>query len=111
MAGDNANTACYIARESGMIDASEADSRHGDSQIIIADVNDKDSVEWRMVMVDHSSSQDERIVGLVDLHQLLQTSHDGGPQVELAVTGKAFNRLMESGEMRRYLLGIHYTLA
>jgi magnesium-transporting ATPase (P-type) len=49
--GDNANTACYIARESGMIDTPEADSRLGEAQIVIADVNEKDTVEWRMVIL------------------------------------------------------------
>lgn len=87
-----------------MIDAPGSDSRVGESQIIIADMNDKDSVEWRKVMSDHSSTEDKRVVDIVDLHAMLQSSHDGGPQVELAVTGKAFNRLIQSGDMRRYLL-------
>jgi hypothetical protein len=49
--------------------------------------------------------EDGSVVGWDILEQLLILSNSGGRPLELAVTGKAFNLMLEDGNMRRLLLG------
>jgi magnesium-transporting ATPase (P-type) len=103
--GDNANTACYIARQSGML-YDGPDLRCGNANVVLADINKStDRVEWKMI-TSGGSSPKKQIVSVSDLCALLSTSRLGGKQTELAVTGKAFNRLISQGKMGSYLLGI-----
>ncbi|KAL3899330.1 MAG: hypothetical protein SGCHY_002132 [Lobulomycetales sp.] len=99
--GDNANTACYIARESGMI-YDGPDLRSGNANVVLADLK-SERVEWRMVNCG-DSAEEKLVVSEGDLHDMIRISRNGGKQVELAVTGKAFNALRSKGKMDEYLL-------
>jgi magnesium-transporting ATPase (P-type) len=107
--GDNANTACYIARQSGML-YDGLDERNGNANVILADINSStDRVEWKMItsgssLLEHQPKK--HIVSPHELNSLILTSREGGKQVELAVTGKAFNKLIADNKIGPYLLGI-----
>ncbi|KAJ3217373.1 hypothetical protein HDU67_008075 [Dinochytrium kinnereticum] len=92
--GDNADTAVFIAKASGMIRHTEA----GDPMILMADLNaDKNGVSWRNIETGADVSWQA-------LEGLLVTSRNGGKPVDLAMTGKAFNVLLNDGRIRGLLL-------
>ncbi|KAG1712859.1 hypothetical protein DVH05_000594 [Phytophthora capsici] len=92
--GDNAMCGCYIARNSGMVAP--------DSRVIFADVERTGSglnaktgtVQWRDVET-----------GVVLDHQTVKNLTNG-QDVELAVTGAAFNLLKSMGEIQQLLFHI-----
>ncbi|KAJ3197057.1 hypothetical protein HK101_006240 [Irineochytrium annulatum] len=92
--GDNADTACFIAKASGMIRAPD----FAEAPVIVrGDVNEaKTQVVW-------SNAENGAAVSDQTLNVLLDTSRRGGRAVELAVTGKAFNMLLKAGKMREML--------
>ncbi|KAE8999169.1 putative cation-transporting ATPase 13A3 [Phytophthora rubi] len=93
--GDNAMCGCYIARNSGMVDS--------DSRVVLGDVERTGSglsakvgdVEWRDVDS-----------GVIIDQQAVKSMTRSEDDVELAVTGAAFNRLKSSGEMNQLLFHI-----
>ncbi|DAZ96102.1 TPA: hypothetical protein N0F65_000650 [Lagenidium giganteum] len=89
--GDNAMTGCYIARESGMVD--------DDAQVILGDmVLDEASgttLAWKDVDSETTFTTD-------DVRNLAATSNN----LEMAVTGKAFDYLVKVGEIKDLLLNI-----
>jgi predicted P-type ATPase len=93
--GDNAMCGCYIARHSGMVAPA--------SRVILGDVERTGSganaalgdVQWRDV--DSGVEFDQQAVRNMALN---------GDDVELAVTGAAFNRLKSLGEMNRLLFHV-----
>lgn len=106
--GDNANTAVYIARESGMIPVSQH-SNQPPALVLLGDVakrekSDGEAVYWKNL-------EDGSMVGWDILEQLLMLSNSGGRPLELAVTGRAFNSMLEDGNMRRLLLGKDVSVA
>ena len=86
--GDNINTACYIARKSGMIK---------DEEIVLADVDSAGNVFW-------TGLDDQTSYSSVELEKAINSSRRSSGSFELAVSGKAFNVLMADGFMRRFLL-------
>ncbi|KAJ3227168.1 hypothetical protein HK099_003131 [Clydaea vesicula] len=92
--GDNANTAIYIGRQSGFIQG--VDNRE-EPLVILGDVQEKGIVKWK-------NTFDDSTVPLDMLQEYRNISHNGGRPVELAVTGKAFNALLNDGLMRNLLL-------
>lgn len=90
--GDNAQCGNYIARKSGMIDE--------DATVLLADL-EKGTVLWRpMGDPDSPSLQTADIIDQVNKCKVDNTVYDA----ELAVTGKAFDVLVGSGEMEQLLL-------
>jgi cation-transporting ATPase 13A3/4/5 len=90
--GDNANTAIFIGKQSGMISADEM----GRSPIIyLADFVDG-KLQWNDIdsKTPHSQS---------DVEQYIYAARQGGRKVELAVTGKAFNHLNEYFWIQQFL--------
>ncbi|EGZ08658.1 hypothetical protein PHYSODRAFT_318641 [Phytophthora sojae] len=93
--GDNAMCGCYIARNSGMVAP--------DSRVILGDVERTGSgvnaklgdVEWRDVDS-----------GVIIDHQAVKNMAINGDDVELALTGAAFNRLKSLGEMSHLLFHV-----
>ena len=81
--GDNALTGIYIARSCGMIPDA--------NRVILADVVGE-QVQWTDVDSGQVADVDSALAG------------KGLKPVELAVTGKAFNKLNQEGLMRNYLL-------
>ncbi|KAJ1979257.1 hypothetical protein H4R34_002902, partial [Dimargaris verticillata] len=88
--GDTALTGVFIARACGLAPAND--------RMLLGDVNAKQGdVAWTDVDTNEP----------VDLHQaLLQAHQDPQRDVELAVTGKAFNIMMARDQIREYLLNI-----
>ncbi|KAJ1968534.1 hypothetical protein H4R35_006400, partial [Dimargaris xerosporica] len=88
--GDTALTGVFIARACGLAPAND--------RMLLGDINAKrGDVVWTDVDTNEP----------VDLHQaLLQAHQDPQHDVELAVTGKAFNILMARDQIREYLLSI-----
>ncbi|TMW55571.1 hypothetical protein Poli38472_010453 [Pythium oligandrum] len=84
--GDNAMCGCYIARQSGMISET--------SRVILGDVV-ADELVWRDV-------DQETQFNLTEIKSMV----DGENDVELAVTGRAFDHLVASGEIKELLLKI-----
>lgn len=83
--GDNAHTGIYIARGCKMVGEGE--------RVVLGDVEaGKRKVMW----IDEENGEE------VDVDRVLE---EGRGNVELAVTGKAFDMLCEEGRMRKYLLG------
>ncbi|KAF1773495.1 P-type ATPase, cytoplasmic domain N [Phytophthora cactorum] len=93
--GDNAMCGCYIARNSGMVSPN--------SRVILADIERTGSgvntrlgeVEWRDVDS-----------GVILDYQTVKNMTTNGEDVELAVTGAAFNRLKDLGEMNQLLFHV-----
>ncbi|KAG2774185.1 putative cation-transporting ATPase 13A3 [Phytophthora cactorum] len=93
--GDNAMCGCYIARNSGMVSPI--------SRVILADIERTGSgvntrlgeVEWRDVDS-----------GVILDYQTVKKMTTNGEDVELAVTGAAFNRLKDLGEMNQLLFHV-----
>ncbi|OWZ18491.1 P-type ATPase (P-ATPase) [Phytophthora megakarya] len=93
--GDNAMCGCYIARNSGMVAP--------DSRVIVGDVERTGSgvdtnvgeVEWRDV--DSRVILDQKVVRNLVMN---------GDDVELAITGAAFNRLKNTNEMNQLLFHV-----
>ncbi|TMW55563.1 hypothetical protein Poli38472_010445 [Pythium oligandrum] len=84
--GDNAMCGCYIARQSGMISET--------SRVILGDVV-ADELVWRDV-------DQETQFNLTEIKSMV----DGENDVELAVTGRAFDHLVASDEIKELLLKI-----
>ncbi|KAJ3115397.1 hypothetical protein HDU96_000702 [Phlyctochytrium bullatum] len=92
--GDNADTAVFIAKSSGMIRRSE----YGEPIVLMADLNaDKTGVTWK-------NTETGADVSWQTLESMLLSSRNGGKPVELAMTGKAFNILLKDGRIRNLLL-------
>eukprot|EP00644_Phytophthora_capsici_P009380 jgi/Phyca11/563883/estExt2_Genewise1.C_PHYCAscaffold_130310 len=88
--GDNAMCGCYIARESGMVSSS--------SRVILGEMVSTTEVKklaWR----DVDSAEEYDLSGVKHLV-------DQGEDVELAVTGVAFDYLVAMGEIKGLLLNI-----
>ncbi|KAG6972830.1 hypothetical protein JG688_00003797 [Phytophthora aleatoria] len=81
--GDNAMCGCFIARNSGMVSPN--------SRVILADIE----LEWRDVDS-----------GVILDYQTVKNMTTNGEDVELAVTGAAFNRLKDLGEMNQLLFHV-----
>ncbi|KAJ3105762.1 hypothetical protein HDU97_007582 [Phlyctochytrium planicorne] len=112
--GDNANTALFVARASGMI-------RHqvqGEPEVVLGDWDkETHAVVWRVVREDidragrlggspppEGGKLAQEELSWQQLEEKLVTSKNGGRPIELAVTGKAFNALKSDGRMRDLLL-------
>ncbi|KAJ3104777.1 hypothetical protein HDU97_008845 [Phlyctochytrium planicorne] len=92
--GDNADTAVFIAKASGMIRHTE----FGQPIILMADLSpDKTGVVWKNV-------ENATEVSWQTLESMLVSSRNGGRPIELAMTGKAFNVLLGDGRIRNLLL-------
>ncbi|XP_024527352.1 probable cation-transporting ATPase 13A4 [Selaginella moellendorffii] len=91
--GDNAQCGHYIAKQSGMFSS--------DCKILLGDITNDNSVVWSSL-----SSEVTTGISRMTTEELLQSRasslEDG--TLELAVTGKAFNRLQESKRMDDLLL-------
>ncbi|CEG45877.1 p-type atpase (p-atpase) superfamily [Plasmopara halstedii] len=88
--GDNAMCGCYIARKSGMLSSS--------SRVLLGEMVstiEKEKLIWRDVDSDQEYD-------LPAVKMLIERGED----VELAVTGMAFDNLVLSGEIRKVLLNI-----
>ncbi|ORX58219.1 hypothetical protein DM01DRAFT_1319021 [Hesseltinella vesiculosa] len=85
--GDTALTGIFIARQSGMVASHQ--------RVLLGDV-----VAGRMVWTDVDSG------ATADVDQVLQEDRhdDHDKQVELALTGRAFNFLLSQDQIRKYLL-------
>ncbi|KAJ3112290.1 hypothetical protein HDU96_004734 [Phlyctochytrium bullatum] len=94
--GDNANTAVFIGKASGMI-------RHqvtGEPEVVLGDWDkEKRAVVWKNL-------DENKDVSWQDLEAMLVRSKSGGRPVELAVTGKAFNSLKADNRLRGMLFDI-----
>jgi len=103
--GDNAQCGCYIARTSAMVEE--------DSRVILADLNAKKQVVWKEMGVDGAvemSTEDIKIEVAKAKHFIkredeayisMPASEDPNVNndIELAVTQKAFDKLVASGDM------------
>ncbi|RKP06678.1 hypothetical protein THASP1DRAFT_31503, partial [Thamnocephalis sphaerospora] len=87
--GDNALTGVFIARQCGMVP--------GDTRVLLGELDltasKTDTVRWRDV---------DTGAAIEDVDQELASDKTG--PCELAVTGKAFDALVRTGQMRRLLL-------
>ncbi|KAJ3014733.1 UNVERIFIED_CONTAM: hypothetical protein HDU68_000163, partial [Siphonaria sp. JEL0065] len=91
--GDNIDTGVFVAKRCGMIRSNE----YGEVLVIMGDVGADGSVVWR-------NTEDKSMVERSALNSLLAASRVGNYRpVELAVTGKAFNALINNGSMRNLL--------
>ncbi|KAI9024285.1 hypothetical protein CLU79DRAFT_99799 [Phycomyces nitens] len=88
--GDTALTGVYIARQCGMSDPG--------TRVILGDM---DTTTDRVVWIDVDEPEK---FGDVNIENALHNKNH--TPVELAVTGRAFNRLYEQGILRKYLLDI-----
>ena len=84
--GDNAMCGYYIARQCGMIES--------DKRVILADVVQNGQLQWANVDTREIHSMDE-------IKSLCQNPDN---DIELAVTGKAFDILVDSGDMEELLM-------
>ncbi|KAI8842943.1 hypothetical protein BC829DRAFT_401448 [Chytridium lagenaria] len=93
--GDNADTAVFVAKASGMIRRTE----FGEPVVMMADLNaEKTAVVWKNV-------ENGANVTWQTLENMLVSSRNDGRPVELAMTGKAFNMLIQDGRIRNLLFG------
>ncbi|EGZ11144.1 hypothetical protein PHYSODRAFT_337897 [Phytophthora sojae] len=88
--GDNAMCGCYIARQSGMVDSS--------SRVILGEMVSTKEAK-KLVWRDVDSEEEYDLAGVK--HLVAQ-----GEDVELAVTGVAFDYLVAMGEIKGLLLNI-----
>ncbi|KAJ1568913.1 hypothetical protein HK096_004877, partial [Nowakowskiella sp. JEL0078] len=92
--GDNVGTAVHVAQRCGMIEKNGLN----EPLVYIGNASEKGVVSWKNV-------EDGTICTYGDLHEHLEDMRKGrGRQIELAVTGKAFNLLLTDGIMRNILL-------
>ncbi|KAG6616826.1 cation-transporting ATPase [Phytophthora cinnamomi] len=87
--GDNAMTGCFIARASGMVE---------DSKMVLGDMVADEKVGSMFVWKDVDSQQVFSFDDIRDMVESVDTN------VELAVTGKAFDFLVKMGDIQKILL-------
>lgn len=90
--GDNAMTGCFIARASGMVDAK--------AQVVLGDMVADEATGSTLVWKDIDSQT------VYSADQIRELVKDVNTNVELAVTGKAFDFLHKMGEIQSLLLKI-----
>lgn len=90
--GDNAMTGCYIARASGMVDES--------AQMVLGDMVADDKTGSMLVWKDVDSQQ---VFSFDDVRDMVDAADSN---VELAVTGKAFDFLVKMGDIHKIVLKI-----
>lgn len=89
--GDNAMCGCYIARQCGMV------SEH--ASVILGEMNSENALTWYDI-------DNEGEIDLDTLKERLEKSDQNYCQVELAVTGPAFDHLNSSGELKSLLFHV-----
>ncbi|KAI9343136.1 hypothetical protein BDR26DRAFT_858611 [Obelidium mucronatum] len=97
--GDNVNTGVFVAKRCGMIRATE----YGEPVILVGDLDPRDETQ---VVWTHKGNKGEqnKIVTPFALNTMIMASRAGTHRpLELAVTGKAFNVLLQRGQMRDLL--------
>ncbi|KAI8917468.1 hypothetical protein BC831DRAFT_406937 [Entophlyctis helioformis] len=91
--GDHINTGIHIARTCSMI---RKDWQGQEPYVIIGDLDKLGQIAW-------TNTDDDSSLSRADVESLIARGRSGFREVEIAVTGKAFNALLKSGWMREYL--------
>ena len=111
--GDNADTAVFVAKRSGMIRG----SLHGEPIVVMGNIFEESTLEQHDSEQQKKSVQEvlwkntetQRLVTVNELNVMLEASRAGhGRPVELAITGKVFNLLLANGIMRDLLFGMYF---
>jgi cation-transporting ATPase 13A3/4/5 len=96
--GDNAMTGCFIARESGMVNAN--------AKVILGDMIANESNEGGAKNLVWKNVDTEETFSLDQIYSMLLKNNNSQDDIELAVTGAAFDYLLKIGELKKLLLNI-----